>query len=408
MVGGILGEGLPLAGAVFCALGGILIILVCMCFVGVRSCKSGLPSTVISADGLGVWGARCIPALLISITGIGWFGVQAAVCGASFSIIMAENLGISVPAWAATLFWGLVVSVFAMQGYRALRQFYYTIAPVLLALVVYTAIYTLFFSASGSVAALFAWHPAKPMSSITGISLVVGGWAMAAYVVGDYCRYAKKKRDAALGISVGIIMILVMVLSGAIFRIVTGNADITVILYAMGYPAMSLVFLILSNWAINVMNAYFGGIAVSVLLGLPEKRLKLGTAFTGITGAALGAAGILSRYTEFLGLLSSFIPPLIGVLAGTEITHILRRRKNTGAHPLIHGVGKDVSMWHGFHIPGIIAYALGALAAWLTTSVVPFFIPPLNGISVAAAVYVVLDLFLVRGMAKTTSKTSKN
>jgi hypothetical protein len=58
----------------------------------------------------------------------------------------------------------------------------------------------------------------------------------------------------------------------------------------------------------------------------------------------------------------------------------------------------------GFHIPGIIAYALGALAAWLTTAVVPFFIPPLNGIITAAIVYVVLDLVLARGAEKAASE----
>jgi predicted PurR-regulated permease PerM len=46
----------------------------------------------------------------------------------------------------------------------------------------------------------------------------------------------------------------------------------------------------------------------------------------------------------------------------------------------------------GFHIPGIIAYSAGALAAWLTTAAVPFFIPPLNGIITAAAVYVILEI----------------
>jgi hypothetical protein len=47
-----------------------------------------------------------------------------------------------------------------------------------------------------------------------------------------------------------------------------------------------------------------------------------------------------------------------------------------------------------FHVSGIIAYGCGALAAWLTTSVIPFFIPPLNGIITAAAVYVVLEIML--------------
>jgi cytosine permease len=172
----------------------------------------------------------------------------------------------------------------------------------------------------------------------------------------------------------------------------------------MGYPAMSLVFLVLSNWAINVMNAYFGGIALSVLLGLPEKRLKLGTLLMGITGTVLGAMGILSRFTEFLSLLSFSVPPLIGVLAGVKIVSILKRERKVGDNPLIRGDGRDVSMWHGFHIPGLAAYGLGALAAWITTAAVLFFIPPLNGIIIAAAVYVVLDLVLAHGAENTNSE----
>ncbi|MDR2068825.1 MAG: cytosine permease, partial [Spirochaetaceae bacterium] len=130
-VGGMLGEGLSLGGAIFCTIAGALILLPCTCFMGVQSCKSGLPSTVVSANGLGVRGARFIPALLITITSAGWFGVQAAACGASFSVMTAKVLGFSVPAWAATLFWGLVIGILAMQGYRVLRQFYCLMAPVL-------------------------------------------------------------------------------------------------------------------------------------------------------------------------------------------------------------------------------------------------------------------------------------
>ncbi|MDR2304497.1 MAG: cytosine permease, partial [Treponema sp.] len=74
MVGGMLAEGLSLAGVAFCVAAGGLILLFCACFTGMRSSASGLPSVIICAEGLGVRGARCIPALLISITGIGWFG----------------------------------------------------------------------------------------------------------------------------------------------------------------------------------------------------------------------------------------------------------------------------------------------------------------------------------------------
>jgi cytosine permease len=316
--------------------------------------------------------------------------------------MMAEDMGIIIQAWAATLFWGRVMCLVAMQGYRILRHFYRIVVPVLSVIVLFMVIHRVFFSEAGFLAALSAWRPAEPMSYITAITLLVGTWAMGAYAAGDYCRYIKKPRDAALGISVGVVAIPVMILSGAIIRIVTGNADITVVLNDMGYPAMSLVFLILSVWTINVMNAYFGGIALSVLLGFEEKRLKLTTVLTALIGTALGALGILSRFTDFLSLLSSFVPPLIGVLAGAKAANALGRE--TGNVPLVSGKlageREKTPIKPGFHIPGLIAYALGALAAWLTTAVFPFFIPPLNGIIIAAAAYVILEKLLRRQYVK--------
>jgi cytosine permease len=103
---------------------------------------------------MGVRGARFVPAMLITITSIGWFGVQAAVCGASFSVMAAEALGVSVPAWAAALFWGLVIGLFATQGYRVLRHFYYITVPALSALLVYTLIQTVFYSETAPAALL--------------------------------------------------------------------------------------------------------------------------------------------------------------------------------------------------------------------------------------------------------------
>jgi cytosine permease len=405
MVGGILGEGLSLAGVVFCVAAGGLVLLFCACCTGMRSSASGLPAVVICAEGLGVRGVRLIPAVLITITGIGWFGVQAAICGSFFSVMAADVLGIAVPAWGATISWGLIMGFSALYGYRGLRYLYYIMAPVLFFVLIFTVIRVVFFSEAGPV--LSAWRPVKPLSYITAISLVVGDWAMGAYVVGDYCRYAKKPRDAALGISTGLIFALpAAFLGGALLRIAAGNADITVILNGMGFPAVSLVFLIFASWMLNMMNAYSGGIAISVLLNLEEKRLKAGIAFTGLAGTVLGAAGILSRFTEFLSLLSSFVLPLIGVLIGVKIVSLLRRGRNKGDTPLIPG--KPVGVFgtpvkQGFHIPGIIAYGCGALAAWLSTGVIPFFIPPLNGIMTAAIVYGIPDLVSGRRAEKANS-----
>jgi cytosine permease len=395
MVGGMLGGGLSPAGIAFCTVTGGLILWACACFMGARSVKSGLPSTVISVEGLGVSGAKCISALLISITGIGWFGIQAAICGASFSVMTAETLGLAVPAWAATLFWGLVMTISAINGYQALKFLYYIMVPVLFLVLIFTLVQAVS-SPEAGLTVIRNWKPERPISYITGITLVVGDWAMGAFTLGDYCRYGKSLRGTVLSVSITLIVVLpVVFVGGALFSILKGTPDITAILNGLGFPAIALIFLIFASWTLNMMNAYQGGIAVSVLLGHGVKRLKLNTVITGMLGTALGAAGILSRFTEFLSLLSSLVPPVIGVLIGVKLADMLRQRRNTaGVIPGKPAPPGDRLMKSGFYIPGIIAYGAGALIAWLTTAVCLFFIPPLNGIVVAALVYVILDRYL--------------
>jgi cytosine permease len=338
MVGGMLGKGLPLPGIIVCVIAGGLILLGCACFMGVRSCRTGLPATIVSAEGLGVSGARCISALLISITSAGWFGIQAAVCGTSFSVMVEENLGICIPVWSAVFFWGAVMTVSAINGYRILKFLYHTIAPVLFFVLVFTIIRVVFFSRTGSPAALLAWRPARPISYVTGTTLVVGYWAMGSFTAGDYCRYGKSPRGTALGIFISIIAVLpVSFIGGAIFFILMGTSDMTAILTGMGFPAVALISLILASWTLNMINAYSGGIALSVLLGLTVKRVKLNTVLMGILGTALGVAGILSLFTDFLGLLSSFVPPITGVLIGARIMDMLKRWRRKKTQPEIPG-----------------------------------------------------------------------
>jgi cytosine permease len=320
----------------------------------------------------------------------------------------AETLGLSVPAWAVALFWGLVMTISAINGYRVLKFLYHIMTPVLFVVLVYTVIRMVFFSEAGSITTLLAWRPERPISYVTGITLVVGDWAMGAFVAGDFCRYGKSPRSTALGTSVGLMAGLpVVFMGGAILFILGGNADITAILSGMGFSAAALIFLILAAWALNMLNAYSGGIALSVLRGHGGNRLKLNTALVGSIGTVLGAAGILSRFTDFLSLLSSFVPPVIGVLMGVKIAGLLKRRGSVQGEAAIPGKpiggGGGTLMNQGFHIPGIIAYGCGALAAWLTTAVIPFFITPLNGIIVAAVVYVILELIFKRRTAKADS-----
>jgi cytosine permease len=395
-IGGMLSEGLSLGGVAFCLIAGFLILFVYGALVGVQSCDTGLPSAVISAEGMGVLGARFVTALLLSVTSVGWFGVQAAACGASFSVMTADILGTALPPWAGTVFWGLVMTFTAMLGFRALSFLSYIMVPVLILTLAYT-LYAVISSGNGGLAALSAYRPASPMSLEAGISVAVGAWAMGACTTGDWCRYAKNRRGLVLSLFFGVTLKgFVVFFAGALFRVAAGNPDMTALLAGMGLPGVALITLILSAWTTNMMNAYSGSLAVSALLGIGEKRFKLTAAITGLTGTVLGAAGILSLLSGFLSLLSSLVPPVAGVIIGAWLERILRGRRAAQAVPAGLAPGEmpgGFTLRPGFRLPGLAAYGLGALAARLTGTAFPFFIPPVNGILVAMAAYGILTKF---------------
>jgi cytosine permease len=325
MIGAMLSDGLSLGAAALCLVTGFLILWAYGCPVGMRSCDTGLPSAVLSAEGMGVLGARFVTGLLLTITSVGWFGIQAAACGAAFSAMTANALGVSLPAWASTVFWGLAMTFTAMIGFQALKFLNYIMVPVLLLILSYTLYLVL---SSGGMTALAAYRPSYSMSLTAGISLTVGSFAMGGLITGDYCRYVKNRRGLALSLFIGMVIIgSSAFFSGAVFRIAAGNADIAALLNSMGLPAMALLTLIFAAWTSNVVNAYSGSIAVSVLLGLEEKRFKLTTAITGSVGTVLGAAGILSLLSGFLSLLSSLVPPIAGVIIAAYIVRIIRNKK---------------------------------------------------------------------------------
>jgi methyl-accepting chemotaxis protein len=166
---------------------------------------------------------------------------------------------------------------------------------------------------------------------------------------------------------------------GAALVVLAGQWDPTAILAQHRHPVLALVYLILSSIAINLNNAYSGSIAVSMMLGLDEHRFKITCGIACGIGVVLGALGIMSLFAAFLSVVSSLIPPLAGVVIGSY---------------WVIGKGKKEDFFktseRDVYIPGVSAFVLGALTAYITNGVLPFFIPPLNGLAVSLISYCLL------------------
>lgn len=387
MIGGMIGAGLPLFESALAIIIGYVLVCVFMSFMGMHACDTGLPTAVMAGSALGEKGAKYIISTILAISCIGWFGIQAAVCGSSFSSMIAGMTGLNIPVWLSSVVWGIIMLLTACFRFSGLKWLNRIAVPLLGAVLAYSLIYNI---ASGNGVALVGYQPAAPIGFVTGISLTVGSFVVAAAISGDYCRFAKSRKDVVKSSVLGVLPAgLVVLMLGAILAICTGSYDISVFLSTAGLPLIGLVALILATWTTNVSNAYSGGLSLSVLLGQDEKKSQVTTAIAGIIGTILAAVGILNSIQGFLSLLSAIVPALMGVLI---------------ADYWIIGQGKveNFKIRDGFYAPGVIALIIGALVACMTGGTfatipflsflnLPFFIGPINGIVVSLIAYVLIE-----------------
>jgi len=401
MVGGILGSSLTLWQCALSVIIGYSIIVAYMSLIGMQGCDLGLPTAVLAGSSLGEKGAKYIISLLLAIACIGWFGVQSAVCGLSFSAMVADIFGVTIPPWISILFWGIIMLLTACFGFKGLKILNIVAVPLLVVVCIYGLILAI--SSDKSMSLLSSYEPAVNMGLVFGINFTIATFALGGVISGDYCRFAKNRGDVVKSSILGVIPAgFVIMMIGAILTVSTGEYDISKVFISFGsliLGILGILALISGTWTTNVTNAYTGGISLSVLLGVDESKSKIATAISGIIGiivalvGALAATGFYALFQSFLSLLSALIPPL----AGTMI-----------ADYWIIGKGRkeNFKIRKGFHAPGMIAFVLGVIAACITGGTfaaylpglvemlpflnVPFFVGPINGIIVSLVAYSVL------------------
>ncbi|MBR5228485.1 MAG: cytosine permease [Firmicutes bacterium] len=387
MIGGMIGSGITLGASALSIFIGYALVCVFMSFTGMHACDTGLPTSVMAGGALGEKGAKYIISLVLAISCIGWFGVQATVCGSSFSSMIGGMTGLNIPVWLSSTVWGCIMLVTACFNFSGLKWLNRIAVPLLGIVLIYCLIYNL---VSGNSSALVGYQPAAPIGFVNCISLTVGSFVVAAAISGDYCRFAKNRKDVVKSSVLGVLPAgLIVLMLGGILAICTGSYDISVFLSTAGFPAIGLIALILATWTTNVSNAYSGGLALSVMLGQDEKKSRITTAIAGVLGTALAAAGVLNSLQGFLSLLSALVPPVMGVMI---------------ADYWIVGKGKieNFKVREGLYAPGIIAFLAGAFIACMTGGTfasipalavlnVPFFVGPINGIAVSLVLYLVFD-----------------
>ena len=390
MIGGVLASGgLSMGEIVASILIGYGLICAYMICIGMQACDTGLPVSVMASGALGEKGARYIISTLLAIACVGWFGIQSATCGSAFANMVANMMGAEASPAFVTI--SSIMLLTACVGFKGLKWLNYIAVPLLVIVCLYGLIAGITTNDGGSAIANYA--PEASSGLVFGISMVVASFALGGVISADYCRFAKSRGDVVKSSIVGVIPAgLLMLMSGALMSIVTGQYDISAILASLGVPFIGLVALVLATWTTNVTNAYSGGLALSNLLGFDESKFKITTGVAGGIGTLLAAFGLLNAFQSFLSLMSALIPPLAGVLIASY---------------WIVGKGKkeNFAIRSGFSAIGVVSFAVGAIFACITGGTFasfpglvealpflnrPFFVGPVNGIVVSLVLYVIL------------------
>ncbi|CAM3389838.1 MULTISPECIES: cytosine permease [Paenibacillus] len=385
LVGNTLITGMSLSQTLVVTLVGYAIIVAIMILQGIQSTELGKSTVQVASQVFGSKGSRTILSIILTIACLGWFGIQANVCGAALANLLAE-FDIAIPVPIASLISGLVMVVSAMYGIKVLRVLSYIAVPLLVVLCVYGLVKAL----NGETLQLISnYRPEQDMSFMDGLAVTMGSFALGAVIAGDYSQFSAKRSDVWKAALFGIIPAGVLMISvGAVLTLAYQTNDVTAVFLNIATPLIGGIVLILAAWKTNMVNAISGGFALINVFNVSKEKEKWAVGAAGLIGTVLAVVGILDYFTPVMSVLSAMVPPVAGVMIAAYWV------MNKG----------DKSRWketEGVNRLGVLSWLIGSVIACLPV-VLSFFpsLPqvsnqPLIGIVISFVIYVVGYRFTV-------------
>ena len=317
ITGAVIASGLNLVNSAIAIITAGVILAAMGTLSGLPGAKTGLATPMVTRFAFGDYGSS-VPALIIAIGCLGWFGVVTGMFADSLNagITMMGGSSLYVPGLA--LAGGLSMMITAIIGYKAIEKLSYGLIPVMVILIV-LCLYKLV--PTVSLAELKAVVPPHPFAMGTGISLAVGGYAVGAAITPDIVRYSKNWKHGAGGISFNfLISYPLMTFFGAFLAIAAGTYDIVVVMVTLGLGVFGIVCMVFAQWTSNDNNLYSAALGITATIR--KIRRWIVAVGAGILGTLLGVFGLYHQMIAFLMVLSAWIPPCAGVFA---VDYLLQR-----------------------------------------------------------------------------------
>ena len=356
---------------------GNLMLGVYVAILGGIGARTGLNTALLSRFGFGRIGAR-LPDLLLGFTQIGWYGWGTA----TMAVVLLRLIGVDADAnpgiaYALMILFGLAFCWTAYIGYRGREMLSLFSVPLMVLLLLVSLWIAL--GDAGGWSGLAALQPTGALGVGTAITMVFGTFVSGGTQATNWTRFAATPKQAiwaslvAFFIGNGL-----MIGTGALGALVYQQPDIVDVLVLQGLTVLGILMLFLNLWTTQDNTIY--NFAAVGCTGFATDRRKLVTIIGAVIGTVLALLRIDLHLIPFLLLLGTFIPPIGGVIMADYVY------KHRGSYPPV-----GTAALPAFNIAGIVGYAVGCLAAYVSPG-----IPPLNGIIVAILAYIAADRLLSR------------
>lgn len=311
LLGATLGFGMDFWQAFLALTLGAVILEVVAIFTGIAGQREGLSTSMLTRwTGFGRYGSSML-GLVITISLMGWFGVQNAVFAQGLQSLLPHAL----PLWSWEVLTGLAVTGIVIWGFLSMTWTAYIAVPAFVLLCFYSIGKALGKESLGSLVA--SPHPGAALGIGAGATLVAGGFIVGAVINPDMCRFNRNARDVVvntiLGITLGEYTIgLIGVLLAHFAK--TENV-IGIVTTTSG--AIGVLVLIAATTKINDWNLYSGSLGLANFLDTAfGKRIHraLLTLVVGVIGTLLSALGILAHFIGFLTILGVAFPPVAAIV----------------------------------------------------------------------------------------------
>lgn len=389
LIAGIIAGPTKLGTAIGAFIVGAVVLGAISVLTGVLGAQTRLSTGMSARFTFGKYGANILQILLF--LGLwGWFGVQLGFMVAGLGDGgLSYALGGIVPVWLLKIIGGILMTLTAMFGFKAIEKLSVIAIPLLLIIIIATIVSV--FSGEKTLASVAGTSTEGAIPLGMAISIVISTYIVGALIAPDITRYAKNKSSGAWGMVFGMLIgfPVVLILGAIMVKGAGGEMDFSKVMLAnnSGFWAfLAVVAIILAAWTTNDNNLYSGALSLNAMF--PKLKKWVITIISGAIGTILALAGINTArgFQTFLGLVGILIPPAAAIMILDYFLFRGKENRNFNAD--------EIEQSANFRAFPFAAWVVGAVFGFIVqnTPVRLTNITALDTIIAAGVIYVIIML----------------